>query len=140
MRHWSISSSLRRLGRHKSLLNSIAWQPNSLVSNSKQGILRNHLEPKVLGRRLNMSTQRSSAIATHKAGIFGTKTNAWDEFELPEMVSEILKVPMFSVSSESIVTVRTPRQFYGLLKNKIMQAKRRIFISVSYTHLRAHET
>ena len=132
MRHWSISSSLGRLGRHKSLLNAIARQPNSLVSNSKQGIIRNHLEPTVLGRHLNMSTQRSSAAATHKAGIFGTKNNAWDEFELPEMVSEILKVPMFSVSSESIATVRTPRQFYGLLKNKIMQAKRRIFISTLY--------
>ncbi|KAL4399138.1 CDP-diacylglycerol--glycerol-3-phosphate 3-phosphatidyltransferase [Malassezia pachydermatis] len=48
------------------------------------------------------------------------------------MVSDNLQVPMFPASSSSVLRVETPRQFYGLLKNKVMQAKTRIFLSTLY--------
>ncbi|WFD33171.1 CDP-diacylglycerol--glycerol-3-phosphate 1-phosphatidyltransferase [Malassezia sp. CBS 17886] len=50
----------------------------------------------------------------------------------PELVSETLKVPKFAASSASLVRIETPRQFYGVLKNKIAQARHRIFISTLY--------
>ncbi|WFD28447.1 CDP-diacylglycerol--glycerol-3-phosphate 1-phosphatidyltransferase [Malassezia nana] len=39
---------------------------------------------------------------------------------------------MFKASSQSIHRIESPRQFYGLLKQKITQAKRRIFLATLY--------
>ncbi|WFD08173.1 CDP-diacylglycerol--glycerol-3-phosphate 1-phosphatidyltransferase [Malassezia vespertilionis] len=59
--------------------------------------------------------------------VYNTESN-----KLTELVSDELKLPRFPASADAIVPVDTPRQFYGLLKTKIMQAKERIFIATLY--------
>lgn len=51
---------------------------------------------------------------------------------LTELVSDALQLPRFGVSSKSVLRIDTPRQFYGLLKTKILQARSRIFLSTLY--------
>ena len=53
-------------------------------------------------------------------------------FMLPEKVSETLHVPMFRASAKSMVRLQSPRQFYSMLRNHIMKAQHRIFISTLY--------
>jgi len=52
--------------------------------------------------------------------------------KLAHYVSQELGLPMFKASSSSIHRIESPRQFYGLLKQKIGQAKRRIFLATLY--------
>lgn len=63
---------------------------------------------------------------------FPAPVYADEPFTFPTKVSEALGVPLFSAPSTSFVRVPSPRQFYGLLRNKIMQAQHRIFLSTLY--------
>lgn len=58
--------------------------------------------------------------------------DAEEPSELSTLVAERLKLPAFQASSSQFMRIETPRQFYGTLKNKIMRAKHRIFISTLY--------
>ncbi|WFC94821.1 CDP-diacylglycerol--glycerol-3-phosphate 1-phosphatidyltransferase [Malassezia brasiliensis] len=52
--------------------------------------------------------------------------------QLTKLVSDALHLPRFAAHSSSVVRIDTPRQFYGLLKTKILQARHRIFLSTLY--------
>ena len=47
--------------------------------------------------------------------------------------------PRFDVPAESIEILRTPAEFYGALKSKILNAKRRIYLSTLYVGKSEHE-
>ncbi|WFD40539.1 CDP-diacylglycerol--glycerol-3-phosphate 1-phosphatidyltransferase [Malassezia japonica] len=57
---------------------------------------------------------------------------AGEPHRLSALVAEKLRLPRFAASSASVLRIETPRQFYGLLKTKILQAKHRIFLSTLY--------
>jgi len=97
------------------------------------------------GSARNFSNTRASlAVMTRSSGPSGLETQSGkslghDSFayedepnKLAHFVSQELDLPMFKASSASIHRIETPRQFYGLLKKKISEAKRRIFLATLY--------
>lgn len=86
---------------------------------------------------------RASRHASTKAGHAEWPAMAPAPVEEPnrltKIVSDALHLPRFAVDSASVLRIDTPRQFYGLLKTKILQAKSRIFLSTLYVGKEEHE-
>ncbi|WFC99505.1 CDP-diacylglycerol--glycerol-3-phosphate 1-phosphatidyltransferase [Malassezia yamatoensis] len=104
------------------------WQPQRLGS-WRSAALRSQW----LGRRCVSTTGKSNDWPALKP------ISVDDPHQLTSLVSDALQLPRFAVDSASVLRIETPRQFYGLLKTKILQAKHRIFLSTLYVGKEEHE-
>lgn len=123
VRRWPMPGPLR------SLVQRTTFVSDSLAYHSTKC----NASPVFAARGFHSSVPSASAMPTPDNNLAHDSFAYEDEpNKLAHYVSQELDLPMFKASSASIHRIESPRQFYGLLKNKISQAKRRIFLATLY--------